>query len=191
MSGSLSALEYVVVSSEISLEAFGISQMSSAAKFQKEVLGGVDQWICAEVGAGLSRLMVECLRKQPKASQLVFGSSPREESIEGVTIAPRSGYVEISPCATEQSNLNFVSVIAEETRALGLHYLQYLSGALGQNRRKAGREHHPGLLKVLTQHRERHGARRPKTCQNFEALGRRDRLEREGRTFDRSEFVLA
>jgi hypothetical protein len=183
MSGSLSALEYVMVSSEISLEAFGLSQMSSAAKFQTEVLEVVDQWICAEVGAGFSRLMVECLRRQPRVSPMLFDSSPHDESIEGVAIALRSGYVEIASCATEQSNLNFVSVIAEETRAVGLHYLQYLSGALGQNRRRAGREHHPG------QHRERCGARRPQICQNFEALGRRDCLERQGRTFACSEFL--
>jgi hypothetical protein len=105
MSDTRPALEYLVASSDMSLESFRISRMNQAANLRRQIQALVDQWIEAEVDAGLSRWMLECRHTDAAPPTLRLDYAPQSKSLERVAISFWPGRVELSRAATRQQRL--------------------------------------------------------------------------------------
>jgi hypothetical protein len=117
MSDTRPALEYLVACSDMSLESFRISRMNQAANLRKQVHALVDEWIEAEVDAGLSRWMLEGRRANTVSPALRVDCPPQDKSLEHVAISFRSGHVEVSAAATRQRRLPTGLAEAEDAGA--------------------------------------------------------------------------
>jgi len=157
MSDSRSALGYVAGCSEMSLEAFRISQMGSAAKLRREVFALVDQWVQAEVGAAFSRLMVECRRTLPPSSQLLFHNCSQKYALGHLAIVVRPTYFEL--LATRGDNVDFVCAASREA---GMFRLHCASDVPAEDSQSSERERRPRRLKAYAAPRfERYRTNRP------------------------------
>jgi hypothetical protein len=101
MSDIRPALEYLLASSEASLESFRISRMTQAAKLRKQVRALVDEWVEAEVDAGLSRWMIECRRADAMLPLLEMDCPPNGLQ-QYVRHSFRSGHAELSTAGCQQ-----------------------------------------------------------------------------------------
>jgi hypothetical protein len=106
MSGIRPALEYLLACSDVSLESFRISRMSQAANLRKQIRALVDEWVEAEIDAGVSRCMLECRRTEAAFPLLELDYSWQNRSLEDVTISFRPGPVEASAIAANQKRLS-------------------------------------------------------------------------------------
>jgi hypothetical protein len=100
------ALEYLLACSDVSLESFRISRMNQAANLRKQVQALVDEWIDAEIDAGVSRWMLECRRTDAVFPALELGYPWQNKSLEHVTISFRPGSAEVSAIAAQQKRLS-------------------------------------------------------------------------------------
>jgi hypothetical protein len=100
------ALEYLLACSDVSLESFRISRMSRAANLRKQVRALVDEWVEAEVDAGVSRWVLQCRRTDAVLSVLELDYPSQNKSVEHVTISFRPGRVEASVMASQQKRLS-------------------------------------------------------------------------------------
>jgi len=101
MSDSRPALEYLLACSDVSLESFRISRMNQAANLRKQVRALVDEWVEAEIDAGVSRWMLECRRADAAFPVLELDYPWQNKSLEHVTISFRPGPVEASAIAAD------------------------------------------------------------------------------------------
>jgi hypothetical protein len=62
-------LEYLMTSSRCSLEAIELSRLASSSNLRKEICKVVEAWVEAEVGARLTRLVLEGRRVQEPSSE--------------------------------------------------------------------------------------------------------------------------
>ncbi|HEX4075573.1 MAG TPA: hypothetical protein VHX49_09260 [Candidatus Acidoferrales bacterium] len=115
MGDTRSALEYLVACSEMSIESFQISRMNQAANLRGQVRVLVDQWIEAEVDAGISRWMLVC-RRGRKASALRMDHLFGDKFLDRVAIALLPGRVEVSAVAQLQARLSFATAEAGPVR---------------------------------------------------------------------------
>jgi hypothetical protein len=105
MSDSRSALEYLVACSETSLESFRIARMNEAANLRRQVRVLVDQWIEAEVDAGISRWMLECRSGRAAFSALRMDHPFADKFLERIAMSLLPGRVEVSAAARLQGRL--------------------------------------------------------------------------------------
>ena len=106
MSDIRPALEYLLACSDVSLESFRISRMNQAANLRKQVRALVDEWVEAEIDAGVSRWMLECRRTDAAFPMLELDYPWQDKSLEHVTISFRPGPVESSAIAAHQERLS-------------------------------------------------------------------------------------
>jgi hypothetical protein len=100
------ALAYLLACSDVSLESFRISRMNQAANLRKQVRALVDEWVEAEIDAGVSRWMLECRRTDAVFPALELNYPWQNQSLEHVTISFRPGSVEASAIAAHQKRLS-------------------------------------------------------------------------------------
>ena len=62
-------LEYLITSSNTSLESFELSRLNAVANLRKEIRQIVDAWVQAEIEARIARWVLECRRSDAAASQ--------------------------------------------------------------------------------------------------------------------------
>ncbi len=106
MSDIRPALEYLLACSDVSLESFRISRMNQAANLRKQVRALVDEWVEAEIDAGVSRWMLERRRTDAAFPVLELDYPRQNKSLERVTISFRPGPVEASAMATHQKRVS-------------------------------------------------------------------------------------
>ena len=106
MSDIRPALEYLLACSDMSLESFRISRMNQAANLRKQVRALVDEWVEAEIDAGVSRWMLERRRTDAAFPALELDCPWQNKSLEHVTISFRPGPVEASTMAAYQERLS-------------------------------------------------------------------------------------
>ncbi len=106
MSGTRPALEYLLACSDVSLESFRIARMNQAADLRKQVRALVDEWVEAEVDAGLSRCMLECRHTDAMPPVLEFDCPAQNRSPKHVTISLRTGRVAVSDVALRRQSLS-------------------------------------------------------------------------------------
>jgi hypothetical protein len=93
MHGNQAPLEYLVTSSQTSLEAFELARLNRCANLRKEVREVLEEWIQMEVDARLARWILECRRVQSGSSGSLPGT-PHNAGKDGQAIpflAKRSG----------------------------------------------------------------------------------------------------
>jgi hypothetical protein len=106
MSDIRPALEYLLACSDVSLESFRISRMNQAANLRKQVRALVDEWVEAEIDAGVSRWMLECRRTDAVFPALELDYPWQNKSLEHVTISFRPESVEASAIAAHKKRLS-------------------------------------------------------------------------------------
>ncbi len=106
MSDIRPALEYLLACSDVSLESFRISRMNQAANLRKHVQALVDEWVEAEIDAGVSRWMLECRRTDAAFPALELDYPWQNKSLEHITISFRPGSVGASAIAAHQKRLS-------------------------------------------------------------------------------------
>jgi hypothetical protein len=72
-----SPLEYLVTSSQTSLEAFELARLNRAANLRKELRDVLDEWMQTEIDVRMARWILECRRAQNTDSDSL-AASPRE-----------------------------------------------------------------------------------------------------------------
>ena len=72
-----SPLEYLVTSSQTSLEAFELARLNRAANLRKELRDVLDEWMQTEIDARVARWILECRRAQNTDSDSL-AAAPRE-----------------------------------------------------------------------------------------------------------------
>jgi len=110
------AHEYLVACSNMSLESFQISRMNQAANLRKQVRALVDQWIEAEVDAGLSRWMLECRRTGAAPPGLRLDCCAKDKTHADAADSFRRGRVQTSAFASPQHCLTTGPAEAEDGR---------------------------------------------------------------------------
>jgi hypothetical protein len=105
MSDARPALEYLLASSDTSLESFELSRRNQAANLRKQVQQLLGQLIEAEVDAGLSRSLLECRRARAMTPSLRSDYAPKLGSPEQLAIAFPPERVEISAATTQRGHL--------------------------------------------------------------------------------------
>ncbi len=80
MDDILLPLEYLLTSSQRSLEAFELSRLACSSNLRKEICQVLDEWVEAEVGARLTRWILEQRRTQEVDSSTLL---PRREGHVG------------------------------------------------------------------------------------------------------------
>jgi hypothetical protein len=139
MSGTRTALEYLVACSEMSLEAFQISRMNQAANLRRQVRLLVDQWIEAEMDAGISRWMLERQRGRMPLSRSRMDSPSSDKFLERVAIVPLLCRVEVLAVTPLQERLSIATADAGPVR----EYLSLEDGAEATDNRKNVPEERP------------------------------------------------
>lgn len=80
--------------------------MNQAADLRKQVRALVDEWVEAEVDAGLSRWMLECRHTDAMPPVLEFDCPAQDRSPKHVTISFRTGRVTLSDIALRRQSLS-------------------------------------------------------------------------------------
>jgi hypothetical protein len=106
MSDARPAFEYLLACSEASLESYRISRMNQAANLRKQVRALVDEWVRAEVDAGLSRWMLECRHTDAMPPLLEMDCLPPNRFQEHVRISFLPKRVELSTVASHPARLS-------------------------------------------------------------------------------------
>jgi hypothetical protein len=78
MRDSEAPIEYLVTSSQTSLEAFELARLNRCANLRKELREVLEEWLQMEVDARLARWILECRRAQSGGSDSL--AAPRIES---------------------------------------------------------------------------------------------------------------
>jgi hypothetical protein len=74
-------LEYLVTSSQTSLEAFELTRLNRAANLRKELREILEEWLKTEVDARLARWILECRRAQNGESDSLAPTPPEPSRI--------------------------------------------------------------------------------------------------------------
>ena len=98
-----SPLEYLVTSSQTSLEAFELARLNRAANLRKELRDVLDEWMQTEIDARMARWILECRRAQntdsdslaapprepARIGQLAMSFLPESSGTQSESVAPR------------------------------------------------------------------------------------------------------
>jgi hypothetical protein len=114
------ALEYLLACSNVSLESFHISRMNQATKLRKQVRALVDEWVDAEVDAGLSRWMLRYRRTDAIPAILESAYASASKSHQRVTISFRQEHAEVHGSATRQLSFATGLIEVKDSRACPL-----------------------------------------------------------------------
>lgn len=82
------SFEFLVTSSETSLESFELARLNAIANLRKELRQIVDEWIEAEVQARIARWILERRRPESEPSSALSPSPAQSETISPSTLPP-------------------------------------------------------------------------------------------------------
>ena len=96
-------LEYLVTSSQSSVESFELSRLNRVSNLRKEIRQIVDEWIAAEAEARIARWILDCRRAQTDDAAPLHAPatgalpstppSPAAEHQEIATLFPRKRFL--------------------------------------------------------------------------------------------------
>jgi hypothetical protein len=107
MAATRPSLEYLVTSSQQSLESFELSRLSQASNLRKELRDVVEEWVQTEVEARFARWILECRRMETSPSDAVLPS-----------LFERAGFVQLELPFESRSHSQSIGRDSREIRVL-------------------------------------------------------------------------